>query len=211
MKDNSGLRKQIRYADNPSIVPFDIKAVEEILKPLVGLPLSDVWHPFGQSFEFGIDIAYSYRGKPSVLNEISVKACDGWMLSKGAIPIMGSGDHKGHGARRFYDRKTKPRDYEAGLRWKRAKAFFDSVDKKELLVIDFLAGNDAYLEIGLTNDYRIRMMQVSSDQEWLYIKNKILLKSLFAFDGMMIYRDLEQEALVNTPRKVEENPIEKTK
>lgn len=148
---------------------FDAAALTERLKVLVGLPLTDIWRPIWQCFEFGEQKpALNKKGDEITRADYSVTLTGDWAVTLGSLVVMGSGDHKSNGKRRFYDRVTPPREPEARDRWKRAKAFFQLIEEAKLIVESILVTPSGLILISLSDGYVIQGMQCNADNSELF-------------------------------------------
>lgn len=150
-------------------LPFDAAALTERLQVLVGLPLTDIWRPVWQCFEFGEQkTATNRKGDEITRADYSVTLTGDWAVTLGSVVVVGSGDHKGIGKRRFYDRATPPREPESRDRWKRAKAFFQLIEEAKLIVESILVAPSGLILISFSDGYVIQGMQCNADNDELF-------------------------------------------
>lgn len=129
-----------------------------------------MWRPVSQCFEFGEQLPFVDRqGRECTCADRQLTVWDAdWRISEGEIIVMGRGDHGGK--RRFYDRKTAPRDPEQRERWLRANRFFDRMEARQLVVSEVQVGRAGALQIDLTLNFAINVLPCSSENVnwWCY-------------------------------------------
>jgi hypothetical protein len=145
-----------------SEVAFSAEYLEQELSQIVGLPLTCLWRALGQIFEFGEQKPFLNRkGEEVCRSDFSVKFLAGWRVSVGVMTVFGSGDHIS-GKRRFYDRKTRPRDPLNRARWDRAKEFLRRVHEQSLIVESVQVTRSGVVFIRLSDDYEIAGLRTGS-------------------------------------------------
>jgi hypothetical protein len=141
----------------------------EALSVLIGLPLSDVWHPIFQVFEFGEQRpGKNNRGDDVTFAEWSLHVSCAGQVTRHASVIVASGDMRRNGtgaARRFFDRKTPPKEPEARKRWAAAKEFFAHVKQGSLLVRSVSVSPVGSVTINLSKGFAIRTF-TNSAGDW---------------------------------------------
>lgn len=142
-------------------------ALYKILEPIIGLPLVDLWHPFSQVFEFGPTHYFLNRKGERVSRGLWVIdiQCN-WAVTQGPTVVLGS--HDAVGKRRFYHRKTPPRDPESRRRWEAALRFFDEVHQQALTVTAIEMEETGFLRIRLSEGYTIHVFEIRSTDEDLW-------------------------------------------
>ncbi|MBL8060016.1 MAG: hypothetical protein JNK63_04785 [Chthonomonas sp.] len=75
-----------------------------------------------------------------------------WAIVKDGLVVFGEDDFPRKG-RRFFNRKTPPRDPEARQRWKRANQFFDAVKSEQLMVTAAIVTPEVNLRIEFTEGH----------------------------------------------------------
>ena len=153
------------------------------LNVLVGLPLTDLWRPLGQTFEFGLQKPYLNRkGEEIHRSDYRLHLLQEWRVTEHNVVVMGSDDHQTK--RRFYRRKTPPRDPIARERWRRANRFFDLVKGGALLVERVTIDDSASIRIELTEGFLIEAINCSSDnyEVWIF-DNDAEGRSLWVMPG----------------------------
>lgn len=139
---------------------LDPALAEEALLILIGLPLSSMWHPIFQIFEFGEQRpGKNKKGQDVTFGDWSLHVSCEWHVARNGSVIVGSRDMKRKRtgqARRFFDRKTPPRDAEERKRWAAANEFFDLVKQGVLIVQSVSVGSTGSLEIKLSDNFVLR-------------------------------------------------------
>ncbi len=145
-----------------------------MLSVLVGEPLSDMWRPFGQAFEFAEQIPHvNRRGEDVTFAALEVTFTSTWHVMRESVLVMGSGDHDyPKKKRRFYDRQTPPRKEPERQRWKEAQTLLAKVVAAELIVQSVSADRYGQVEIRLSRGYAIRNFIVSVRDELLHFANR---------------------------------------
>lgn len=152
--------------------PIDPAYINERLQVLVGLPLTYMWRPIGQAFEFGEQIDYvDHDGEERTDGEYELKLLDVWRVSVGPYVVMGSDDHEGK--RRFYDRQKPPRSdstqpLDPLVRWQRARDFLDLVELGTLRVTSVDFDDGCVLRVSLSEGYSIAGMSSGSLRDHIF-------------------------------------------
>jgi hypothetical protein len=155
----------------------DWAEIANLLQPIVGQPLTDMWRPIGQGFEFGPQTpTINRRGEAVHRAPMLLDLLDRWHITRGSTIVMGYADHVHK--RRFYHRQKAPAEAEARARWVRAKEFFEHVSEGSLIV-RAVQGRGGGLEIELSGDYWIRAFVDGTDvSDVLYFRNDLTGESI---------------------------------
>ena len=166
-------------------IPAERRArYETILSVLVGLPLTflrELRRPLCLELEFGPQEPFTnHRGEEMTRAENTLHLSAGWRIWRDGTVILGSDDHGKRDARRFYDRKTPPREACDRLRWRRAKALFAEVE----------AGTRTVVEVGVSEAY----------EPWFRLDDGTLVSTLmtssYPTDDFWFFRSGERTMLV---------------
>jgi|GEM_PF-6859664 len=133
------------------------------------------------------------RGQETWYGEWSLKIFISWCITEKGAVVFGSEDHRTK--RRFYRRKTKPREPKARERWERANKFFDAVYDEVLIVQSVHVEDCAALTVILSDGYAIRAIPTATDYlETLYFHtNYGPERSWFVTEDVVIIREPEAE------------------
>lgn len=165
--------------------PLTDEMTEKALAVLVGLPLTKFLKPIFVVFEFGDQLPFKNRkGEDITLAEWSFDIIDFWHVTHNDTIVIGRNDmphrRKGRG-RRFFERRTPPRDPQQRARWQRANDFLDRVDNGSLRVTSVLGGPAGAACIQLTDGYAIRAFSADSDRGDLWtLQNRVTKYSFWA-------------------------------
>ena len=147
-----------------SLEPKKAKVIEAILAPIVGEPLTDMWKAGGQYFEFGKQLPFTNRcGRAATRSALRLKAVapgGSWIVTRSSELVVGSDDCVLR--RRFFDRKTPPRDPARRHRWRVAHDFFKRVSKGDLQVLSLKAEDTGSLRIELEDGYALSIFSTSA-------------------------------------------------
>lgn len=170
-----------------SEIAFSATLLEAELSRIVGLPLTCLWRALGQIFEFGEQKPFINRnGEEATHAEVSLKFLADWRVSLGAVTVFGSGDHA-HGKRRFYDRKTPPRELFNRTRWKRAKEFLRRVTEETLLVESVKVTDTGVIFVKLSDGYEVVGLRCGTElDDLLYYSGKEDRSILVCESGMLM-------------------------
>lgn len=162
--------------------------MQQALQSLIGLPLTYMWRPVSQCFEFGEQLPFiNSQGQECTRADRDLTIWDAdWRISKGDVIVMGHGDHRGK--RRFYDRKTAPRDPEQRERWLRANRFFHQMDAGQLVVSAVAVGRAGSLKIELALDYAIDVLPCGTEgvEWWSYTNDDNRKRYSVGSDGIEV-------------------------
>lgn len=141
----------------------------------------------GQIFEFGEQKPFTNRkGEVATQADLSLKFLADWRVSLGAETVFGSGDH-GSGKRRFYDRKTPPREEFDRVRWKRAKEFLRRVEERTLVVESVNVTDTGIVFVKLSDGYEIAGFRCGTElDDLLYYSRKEDRSILVCESGMLM-------------------------
>jgi hypothetical protein len=144
-----------------------------LLSTLVGQPLSDIFHPLWQIFEFGAQVpSLNRKGEAITLGEFSLSLTSAWHVMRDSTAVIGSGDHMRGRKRKFYDRQSPPRDAEDRARWAEAKEFFSFVEAQELFAESISVPFNGCFEIRLSRGYAIRKFVDSARDEFFWLTDR---------------------------------------
>jgi hypothetical protein len=108
---------------------------------------------------------------------------------------MGSGDHPDRrGARRFYDRRTPPRDPEQRQRWRAARSLLEKAGNGELVVLSCEVLAHGQINLNLTQEFAIRKFTDSADDmlvNWFHDKVADRSYEVEFRGGKMILEDFQ--------------------
>jgi hypothetical protein len=165
--------------------PLTQEMTESALSVLVGLPLTAFRKPIFVVFEFGDQLLFKNRkGDDITLAEWSFDVIDFWHVTNNDTIVIGRNDmpHRRKGrSRRFFDRRTPPRDPQQRARWQRARDFLDRVNDGRLRVISVSGGPAGAACIQLTDGYAIRAFSADSDRGDLWtLQNRVTKYAFWA-------------------------------
>ncbi|MEX2244591.1 MAG: hypothetical protein WD716_12175 [Fimbriimonadaceae bacterium] len=152
---------------------------------------------FGEYFEFGEQRSFlDRRGKEVVRSSLRLKAvspgCD-WVVGRHGAIVVGSFDYRP--SRRFFDRKTPPRDAERRSVWRAARLFLENVEDGSLRVCKVRANHVGALTIELTDGYALVVCPTSAVEldTWYFWNDNGPGVSLYA-SGMYVNNDHKGES-----------------
>lgn len=152
----------------PLVKPLDISFLNELLQPICGQPLTGMWRPVGQLFEFGVQKpSINRRGEPITRGDFDLKfiGADWRVVHQGRI-IMGSYDHDGEG--RFYKSVEPPcRPYDADAR-ALAKEFLADVTSGKYIAESIKVGRLADITVVLSDGLVIESFASSGIEDSLW-------------------------------------------
>ncbi len=170
--------------------PLTTAMAQEALAPLIGQPLTDMRRPLWQIFEFGEQRPTRNRhGEDITLADWLLSIYCSWQLTRGDSVILGYDDFSHNlmrATRRFFDRKTPPKDAIARKRWKAANELFALVESGVLIVRCITVHPAGGVAIGLSDDYEIRTFNDMSDPCFLWSIYRKPTSSTFGVDGSPI-------------------------
>lgn len=147
---------------------LNLASLHDLLQPIVGEPLSDMWRGLGQIFEFGEqrpDI--NRRGQAITRGDFSLKFISAdWRIVQAGRLILGSTDH--YDEERFYDSEEpliRPYDDEARSL---IREFFESVRASKFVVESVEVGPLADVTVRLSHDLLIQSFGSSGQDKDLW-------------------------------------------
>lgn len=123
-----------------------------------------MWRPVFQVFEFGEQKPCKNRkGEDVTRADISIDVCSdcSWSINHGHTVVLGSADH--NTKRRFYDRKTPPRNKAARQRWLAVKDLFGKIEKQVLTVTSINVRESGAFTISMKGGYKLECIPSTSD------------------------------------------------
>lgn len=155
-----------------------------------------MWRGIGQAFVFGAQPPLTeLEEEGPTPATIDLKLIQGWRIFREGRTILGSQDHGQGEKRRFYDRKTPPRDPEERLRWQRAKAWFAEVEAETRTVVEVSVSSAFEPRLRLDDGTTIEASHTSSysgNELWWFAEGD---KSILTYpDGDNGFRDFDDDA-----------------
>jgi len=170
------------------IIEFRPRSLSEELKVLLDLPLSGMWRAVFQIFEFGEQKpALNRNGEEITRADYSLDVSCAWRIRKNCYIVISDVDH--WTKRRFYRRKTPPRDPRQRTRWRRAQEFFEAVENQKLNARRIRLHGLAELSISLTLGYTLDVFLNDSVEGWrlLYPDKRQLVFYPQPQNGLEVY------------------------
>lgn len=153
-------------------VPLDIEYLNELLHPICGQPLSDMYRAVGQVFEFGIQKPTTNRkGEAITRGDFLLKfICADWRIVHDGRIILGSTDHSDE--KWFYDSLEPPYTPYNDEARNLAREFLDDVDMAKFVVESVEVHFFADVTIRLSSDHVIQSFASSGEDRDLWFCNE---------------------------------------
>lgn len=147
----------VRESRNDTLEMLDIPQLHEMLQPIVGEPLSDMYRAIGQVFEFGVQRPDTNRkGQAITRADISLKfICADYRVVQGGRLILGSSDFSPDDDQFFNLDEPTGNAFEAES-WRLGKDFFRAVDEARFVVESINVGRFGDVTIQLSNDLLVQ-------------------------------------------------------
>lgn len=140
--------------------------IERALKPLVGLPLSDMWRisRYGlQRFEFGDQWPdKNRRGETVTYGICSLHVACAWRIIHSSGIIVGADDYNNSEQHESYPSRLNPDNPEPDIFALRAFAFFDSLHDNPPIVETLEADNVGSVHFFLSREYQLQILPIES-------------------------------------------------
>ncbi len=175
---------------------LDLQHLHDLLQPIVGEPLSDIYRSVGQVFEFGEQRPdTNKRGEAITRGDFTLKliAAD-WRIVQAGRVILGSSDRTNNESF-FHD--DEPSDLPFGAEaWRLGREFLGSVEEANLVVEAIEVGPFADVAIQLSNGFKMESFG-SSGQDfdlWWFHNRRTDVSCLVSPSGPYIGKHSEREA-----------------
>ncbi|MBS1715393.1 MAG: hypothetical protein JST30_13770 [Armatimonadetes bacterium] len=175
---------------------YSPERISTYLSVLVGQPLTDMWRPCSQCFEFGEQRPYTTpKGHETTRAQVSLFVYANWRIAQNGVVVMGSDDHRPSrrgSKRRFYDRKTPPRDPERRRAWTIANAFLSNLKTSRFVVLSVEVGAAGLLHLTLTKGVTIDVVPcgIDSDVCWWYLADRSPSAECWVGPDLRVYKGI---------------------